>query len=169
MKNKLKNKMKKVNNILIVGLGGQGVLLASDVISMAAFKSGYDIKKSEVHGMSQRGGSVTTHVRFGSKIYSPLIKRGKADFILTLKNSEIERVKDFLSSDGKVIGVPEGFLDKLENKKTLNIAMIGILSKFLDISSKIWEEVIKETVPSKFQQLNLEAFEIGREGEFFIG
>ncbi|GAG81495.1 unnamed protein product, partial [marine sediment metagenome] len=76
MKNKLKNKMKEVNNILIVGLGGQGVLLASDVISIAAFKSGYDIKKSEVHGMSQRGGSVTTHIRFGSKIYSPLIKRG---------------------------------------------------------------------------------------------
>ena len=112
---------------------------------------------------------MTTHIRFGSKIYSPLIKRGKADFIVALKNSEIERVKDFLSSDGKMIGVPEGFLNKLENKKTLNIAMIGILSKYLNISSKIWEKVIKETVPSKFQQLNLEAFEIGREGEFFIG
>ncbi len=166
MKNKLKNKMKEVNNILIVGLGGQGVLLASDVISMAAFKSGYDIKKSEVHGMSQRGGSVTAHVRFGSKIYSPLIKRGKADFILTLKNSEIDRVKDFLSKDGKIISIPEGLLDKLENKKTLNIAMIGILSKYLNISSKIWEKVIKETVPSKFQQLNLKAFKVGKEIKF---
>jgi len=163
MKNKLKNKMKEVNNILIVGLGGQGVLLASDVISMAAFESGYDIKKSEVHGMSQRGGSVTTHIRFGSKIYSPLIKRGKADFILTLKNSELDRVKDFLSEDGEAVSVPEGFLDKLENKKTLNIAMIGILSKYLNISSKIWEKVIKETAPSKFQQLNLEAFRMGKE------
>lgn len=158
--------MKEVNNILIVGLGGQGVLLTSDVISMAAFKSGYDIKKSEVHGMSQRGGSVTTHIRFGSKVHSPLIKRCEADFILTLKNSEIGRVKNFLSGDGKIISVPEGFLDKLENKKTLNIAMIGILSKYLNISSKIWEKVIKETVPSKFQQLNLEAFEIGREAKF---
>lgn len=163
MKNKLKNKMKEVNNILIVGLGGQGVLLASDVISMAAFKSGYDIKKSEVHGMSQRGGSVTTHIRFGPKIYSPLIKRGEADFIVALKNSEIERVKDFLSKDGKVVSVPEGLLDKLENRKTLNIAMVGILSKYLNISSKIWEKVIKETVPSKFQQLNLEVFRMGKE------
>jgi len=158
--------MKEMTNILIVGLGGQGVLLASDVISMAAFKSGYDIKKSEVHGMSQRGGSVTTHIRFGLKVHSPLIKRGKADFILTLKNSELGRVKDFLSGDGKIVSLPEGLLDKLENKKTLNIAMIGILSKYLNISSKIWRKVIKETVPSKFRQLNLEAFKIGREAKF---
>jgi len=154
--------MKEVDNILIVGLGGQGVLLASDVISIAAFKYGYDIKKSEVHGMSQRGGSVTTHIRFGPKIFSPLIKRGEADFIMTLKNSEIKRVKDFLSEDGKVVSVPEGLLDKLENKKTLNIAMIGILSRFLDIPFKIWEEVIKKRIPSKYQKSNLEAFRIGK-------
>jgi indolepyruvate ferredoxin oxidoreductase beta subunit len=155
--------MKEVNNVLIVGLGGQGVILASDVISLAAFKSGYDIKKSEVHGMSQRGGSVTTHIRFGKKIYSPLIKRREADFIVALKNTEIDRVRDFLSDDGKVINVPEGLLDKLENKKTLNISMIGILSKHLDIPNKIWEEVIKERVPTKFQKINLEAFKIGKE------
>lgn len=155
--------MKEVNNILIIGLGGQGVILASDVISLAAFESGYDIKKSEVHGMSQRGGSVTTHIRFGPKIYSPLIKRGEADFIVALKNSEIDRVRDFLSDDGKIINVPEGLLDKLENKRTLNISMIGILSKHLDISIKIWGKVIKERVPTKFQKINLEAFKIGRE------
>lgn len=155
--------MKEVNNILIIGLGGQGVILASDVISLAAFESGYDIKKSEVHGMSQRGGSVTTHIRFGKKIYSPLIKRGEADFIVALKNSEIDRVRDFLSDDGKVINVPEGLLDKLENKRTLNISMIGILSKHLDIPIKIWKKVIKERVPTKFQKINLEAFKIGRE------
>ena len=155
--------MKEVNNILIIGLGGQGVILASDVISLAAFESGYDIKKSEVHGMSQRGGSVTTHIRFGKKIYSPLIKRREADFIVALKNSEIDRVRDFLSDDGKVINVPEGLLDKLENKRTLNISMIGILSKHLDIPIKIWKKVIKERVPTKFQKINLEAFKIGRE------
>ncbi len=155
--------MKEVNNILIIGLGGQGVILASDVISLAAFESGYDIKKSEVHGMSQRGGSVTTHIRFGPKIYSPLIKRGEADFIVTLKNSEIYRVRDFLSNDGKVINVPEGLLDKLENKRALNISMIGILSNHLDIPIKIWEKVIKRKVPTKFQKINLEAFKIGRE------
>lgn len=154
--------MKEVNNILIIGLGGQGVILASDVISLAAFESDYDIKKSEVHGMSQRGGSVTTHIRFGPKIYSPLIKRGEADFIVTLKNSEIDRVRDFLSNDGKVINVPEGLLDKLENKRTLNISMIGILSNHLDIPIKIWEKVIKRKVPTKFQKINLEAFKIGR-------
>ncbi len=155
--------MKEVNNVLIVGLGGQGVILASDVISLAAFKSGYDIKKSEVHGMSQRGGSVTTHIRFGKKIYSPLIKRGEADFIVSLKNSEIDRVRDFLSDDGKIINVPEGLLDKLENKRALNISMIGILSKHLDIPITIWEKVIKERVPAKFRKINLEAFKIGRE------
>jgi indolepyruvate ferredoxin oxidoreductase beta subunit len=155
--------MKEVNNVLIVGLGGQGVLLASDVLSNVAFESGYDIKKSEVHGMSQRGGSVTTHIRFGKKIYSPLIKRGETDFILALKNSEIDRVRDFLSDGGKVIDVPEELLDKLENKKTLNISMIGILSKHLDIPIKIWGKVIKERVPTKFQKINLEAFRMGRE------
>lgn len=155
--------MKEVNNILVIGLGGQGVILASDVISLAAFESGYDIKKSEVHGMSQRGGSVTTHIRFGPKIYSPLIKRGEADFIVALKNSEIDRVRDFLSDNGKVINVPEGLLDKLENKRTLNISMIGILSKHLDIPIKIWKKVIKERVPKKAQKINLEAFKIGRE------
>lgn len=155
--------MKEVNNILIIGLGGQGVILASDVISLAAFESSYDIKKSEVHGMSQRGGSVTTHIRFGKKIYSPLIKRGEADFIVALKNSEIDRVRDFLSDNGKVINVPEGLLDKLENKRTLNISMIGILSKHLDIPIKIWKKVIKRKVPIKFQKINLEAFKIGRE------
>lgn len=83
-------------NILVVGVGGQGVLLASEVLGEAAALAGLDVKKSEVHGMAQRGGSVFSHLRFGRKVHSPLISRGEADFLLSFEKLESLRYLDYL-------------------------------------------------------------------------
>jgi indolepyruvate ferredoxin oxidoreductase beta subunit len=90
-------------NILICGVGGQGILLASDILAEVALEAGYDVKKSEVHGMAQRGGSVVSHVRFGEKVYSPLISVGDADAILSFEKLEALRAVHYLSSDGLVV------------------------------------------------------------------
>ena len=90
-------------NILIVGVGGQGVLLASEIISEAAMKSGYDVKKSEVHGMSQRGGVVSSHVKIASKVYSPTIQYGQADVLMAFEQAEGLRALDWMKSDGVAI------------------------------------------------------------------
>ena len=90
-------------NVLICGVGGQGILLASEILSEVLIKAGYDVKKSEIHGMSQRGGSVESHVRAGKKVYSPLIKKGEADFILSFESIEGLRYLEYLSPEGKLI------------------------------------------------------------------
>lgn len=90
-------------NVMIVGVGGQGTLLASRVLGAVALKSGYDVKVSEVHGMSQRGGSVVTYVRFGEKILSPLVDKHEADLILCFEQLESLRYLDYLSEDGWMI------------------------------------------------------------------
>lgn len=90
------------NSILIVGVGGQGTLLASRILGAYATLKGYDVKLSEVHGMSQRGGSVVTHVRFGEKIYSPIIPIGDADYILAFEELEGLRFIDYLKDDGLI-------------------------------------------------------------------
>ena len=74
--------MSKITNILLVGVGGQGTLLASEILSEALKQAGFDVKKSEIHGMSQRGGSVVSHVRFGKEVHSPIIPEGEADILL---------------------------------------------------------------------------------------
>jgi indolepyruvate ferredoxin oxidoreductase, beta subunit len=97
--------MKKLSsaNVLICGVGGQGVLLFSDVLSQAAMVSGNDVKKSEVHGMAQRGGSVTSHVRFGPRVFSPLIEEGTADFLVAFEQLEALRYLHYLSPTGRVL------------------------------------------------------------------
>ncbi len=92
-----------VKNILVVGVGGQGVIMASDLLADVALASGFDAKKSEVHGMSQRGGVVSSHVRYGKKVHSPLIKKGEADLLLAFELAEAVRWLDFLNQDGQVI------------------------------------------------------------------
>jgi indolepyruvate ferredoxin oxidoreductase beta subunit len=92
--------MAKITNCLLAGVGGQGILLASGLISEAARSAGMDIKNNEVHGMAQRGGSVTAQIRFGDEVYSPLIKRGSANFLVALEIIEAIRYREFLSSDG---------------------------------------------------------------------
>ncbi len=93
----------ETKNIMIVGVGGQGSLLASKLLGRLFLTRGYDIKVSEVHGMSQRGGSVVTYVRFGDKVYSPVIDKGEADFIVSFELLEAARWTEFLKPGGKII------------------------------------------------------------------
>lgn len=93
----------RVYNVLIVGVGGQGIILASDVLGRVAAAYGYDVKKNEIHGMAQRGGSVSSHVRFGKSVSSPIIKVGEADVLLSFEQIETLRYFPFLSEKGKVI------------------------------------------------------------------
>ena len=118
-----------VKNIMIVGVGGQGTLLASKLLGYVLMQQGYDVKVSEVHGMSQRGGSVVTYVRFGDKVYSPVIDKGEADVIISFEQLEAARWVEFLKKDGVIITntqkmepmpvitgaaeYPEGLIEKL--------------------------------------------------------
>ena len=95
--------MRKEANILFVGVGGQGTISASNLLSAALIELGFDVKMSEVHGMAQRGGSVSTQVRYGEKVHSPLIEKGTADYIMSFEKSESLRWIGFLKEEGKVI------------------------------------------------------------------
>ena len=187
-------------NIMIVGVGGQGTLLASKILGNVALKCGYDTKVSEIHGMSQRGGSVVTYVKLGDKINSPLIEIGEADFILAFENLEALRWKEYLNKNGKMIlndqqidpmpviigneKYPENIIETLKEYigdenltvldgleiagkqgsiKAINIVLIGVLASIMDIKKDIWVEALKETIPEKFLDINLRAFEAGYE------
>ena len=95
--------MSTEKNILIVGVGGQGIILASEVLATVAMNQGYDVKQSEVHGMAQRGGSVSSHIRYGDAVYSPTIAEGKADVLLSFEMLESLRWLDFLATKGIAI------------------------------------------------------------------
>ena len=92
-----------VKSIMIVGVGGQGSLLASKLLGRLLIDEGYDVKVSEVHGMSQRGGSVVTYVRYGDKVYSPVIDKGEADFVLSFELLEAARFVEYLKKDGIIL------------------------------------------------------------------
>ena len=93
----------KVTNIMIVGVGGQGALLASKTLGQVLLDAGYDVKVSEVHGMSQRGGSVVTYVRYGKKVYSPIIDKGQADYIVSFELLEAARYTEYLKECGRIV------------------------------------------------------------------
>ncbi|MBQ2357823.1 MAG: indolepyruvate oxidoreductase subunit beta, partial [Ruminococcus sp.] len=93
----------ETKNVMIVGVGGQGSLLASKLLGKLLTQEGFDVKVSEVHGMSQRGGSVVTYVRFGDKVYSPVIDKGEADYIISFEVLEAARYLPFLKKGGKII------------------------------------------------------------------
>lgn len=150
-------------DIFLTGIGGQGVLLASEIISQAALLARYDVKKSEVHGMSQRGGSVTSCVRLGKKVYSPLIERGQADFLVSFVPEEGRRHAGYLRKGGVIIEAPPGMQGRLRNLRTLNIALVGIVSAYLDIPLGLWMKVIAANVPAESLEDNKHAFLIGRE------
>ncbi|CEQ24041.1 indolepyruvate oxidoreductase subunit beta [[Clostridium] sordellii] len=90
-------------SILLVGVGGQGTILASKLLTIGLMESGYDVKMSEIHGMSQRGGSVSSQVRYGEKVYSPVIEKGGADILVSFEKMEALRWLDYLKKDGKII------------------------------------------------------------------
>lgn len=95
--------MNDVKSILLVGVGGQGTILASKILTQGLIENGYDVKMSEVHGMSQRSGSVSTQVRFGTKVYSPIIGEGTADILVSFEEMEAARYAHFLKKDGKAV------------------------------------------------------------------
>ena len=182
-------------NIMIVGVGGQGTLLASRILGNVIIDQGFDVKVSEVHGMSQRGGSVVTYVKYGEKVYSPIIDKGEADIILAFELLEAYRALPFLKKGGKMIvntqsidpmpvitgaaKYPENIGEKLSNSvdttlvnalslaeqagnsKAVNVVLIGVMAKASDIPYEKWIETIKTTVPPKFLDINLKAFELG--------
>ena len=182
-------------NIMIVGVGGQGTLLASRILGNTVINEGYDVKVSEVHGMSQRGGSVVTYVKYGDKVYSPIIDRGEADIILAFELLEAYRALPYLKKGGKIIvngqqidpmpvitgaaEYPENIADKIAEKadikvidalslardagniKAVNVVLIGVMARSTDIEYEKWIETIKSTVPEKFLDVNLKAFDLG--------
>ncbi len=95
--------MKETKNILLVGVGGQGIILVSKILTAGLLKAGFDVKMSEVHGMAQRGGSVTTQVRYGEKVYSPIIGKGQADILVSFEKMEAARWVEYLRPQGKVV------------------------------------------------------------------
>ena len=95
--------MDKVTNIIMVGVGGQGVILASEIVAEVMMRAGFDVKKSEVHGMAQRGGMVNSHVRFGQKVYSPVIKKGEADILFSFEQLETLRFIEYMVDDPVIL------------------------------------------------------------------
>ena len=182
---------------ILVGVGGQGAILAAKILVSGLMKAGYDVKMSEVHGMSQRGGSVSTQVHWGEKVYSPVIGKGAADLMLAFEQMEAVRYADFLKSDGVAVinayampsatvaaglaEYPEGCLEamkanyrchivpaadiamKLGNPKCMNIVLFGAMTRVLGHDEIDWEQIVRETVPAKFLELNLAAFRAGRD------
>lgn len=182
---------------MIVGVGGQGTLLASKLLGNVLTGQGYDVKLSEVHGMSQRGGSVVTYVKYGEKVYSPIVDQGEADYILSFEILESARWISYLKKGGKLITntqktwpmpvitgameYPEGIVEKLSQKadvlavdalklateagsaKAVNVVLIGVLSKIMDIPEAAWLEALEATVPARFLELNKKAFALGRQ------
>ena len=139
--------MKKIEtkSVLLVGVGGQGTILASKVLTTGLIAAGYDVKMSEVHGMSQRGGTVTTQVRFGSKVWSPLIGEGEADVLVSFETMEAMRCLPFLKPGGKVVvntyempslpvlsgecEYPDGIIDELKKRAdTLALDAVKVAS-----------------------------------------
>lgn len=151
----------KVTNIVVAGLGGQGVLKASDIISAVAFAAGFDVKKSEIHGMSQRGGSVSSDVRFGEKVFSPMVPEGEGDYLIALDPEWIVVNRAALRPDGVLIQ-PGTIEAKLRNRKSLNVALLGQLSRHLEFSEEAWKKAILASLPEKLHSANLQAFAIGR-------
>ena len=184
----------QTTTVLLVGVGGQGTILAGDLLAKTAAKSGFDVKISEIHGMSQRGGSVTTSVRFGKCVNSMLVDSGQADIIVAFEEIEALRYLHFLKKDGVLfvnstkitpvsvhIGnfdMPQNVDERLKNvganlvdaeklaknvasAKSANVVLMGALSTQLPFDENTWIEVIKNRVPQKTIEKNIEAFKSG--------
>lgn len=152
-----------VTNVVFAGLGGQGVIKASDILADAAVRAGFDVKKSELHGMSQRGGSVTSDVRFGTSVLSPMVPRGEADFLIVLEATQVEVNLPLLATGGVLLApdlVPE---DRLRNKRSLNVAMLGALSRMVELPADALMAAVKAALPERLHEVNERAFALGRQ------
>lgn len=183
-------------SIMIVGVGGQGTLLASRILGNVMIQQGHEVKVSEVHGMAQRGGSVVTYVRYGDEVHAPVIDVAQADLVLAFEQLEAYRWLPYLKQGGTlvvnaqeilpmpvVIGAssyPTDILQKIEeqqvrvvaldalriaeelgNTKAVNVVLLGVLARQMDIPKEVWVDTIRTSVPPKFLELNLAAFEAG--------
>ena len=187
----------KTKSAILVGVGGQGAILTARVLVNGLMKQGYDVKMSEVHGMSQRGGSVSTQVRWGDHVYSPLIGKGEADLLVAFEEMEAVRYAEYLKpgaiavinnyrQDSSLTAAglaeyPEGCIEAMQKHfkcftlnaeeiarelgsvKCTNIVLFGAMTEALELGDIDWEEVIKETVPLKFADLNIQAYRRGKE------
>ena len=191
--------MKNID-FLIAGVGGQGTILASDIMAEAGMLVGYGVKKTDVLGLAIRGGSVISHIRWGEKVNAPMSMRGKVDYLLAFEPIEALRQIEFLNGKSTIVfneykispvtvsnGLSVYPTDDVINKtlkdsakniysinatgkaveigsvKAMNVMMLGALSPFLDINTEIWKKAIKKFVPERFKELNLKAFNAGRE------
>jgi indolepyruvate ferredoxin oxidoreductase, beta subunit len=185
-------------NVLLVGVGGQGTILASDILAGIGLKSGLDIKKAEIHGMSQRGGSVVSQVRFGKQVFSPIIVPGEVDVFIAFEKLEAVRYIHYLRpgglavvNDTKIVpisvntgpGYPpddailkalhtittdihwvcgDEIAAKLGNMRASNVVLLGLVCELLHSNADIWLETIMEKIPTKYAEINRQAFNAGR-------
>jgi indolepyruvate ferredoxin oxidoreductase beta subunit len=154
-----------VTNVVVAGLGGQGVLKGTDILADVALRSGYDVKKSEIKGMSQRGGSVTGDVRFGDEVFSPMVPAGEADYLLVLEPTQVEPNRHLLRASGVLI-TPDAVDEKqLPHKKTLNVALLGALSAHLPMAEEQWLASLRGAFAEPFFEGNQKAFLLGRQSQ----
>ena len=162
-----------VTDVVIAGLGGQGVIRAADILAEAAFLSGVDVKQSEIHGMSQRGGSVTSDVRFGACVHSPMVPTGESDYLLVLHPTQLDNNRHLLREGGVLISTKLilGDSDNLEDldkdgtpltSRNFNVGLLGTLSVFLPFSDEAWTNAIHRHLAPKFHAENEAAFAYGK-------
>lgn len=190
--------MSDTKSIVLAGVGGQGILLASTITARTAMISGYDVKMNEIHGMAQRGGSVIAQIRYGKKVHSPLVEEGSASVLAALEQAEALRYAHFLAPDGLAIvssqvivpvtvSMGQGsypsdikerakqvfknliYVDAVEkaiefgNLKAANVVVLGAMSKGLNLEIDAWHQAIKDSVKPQFVDMNLQAFDAGRQ------
>jgi indolepyruvate ferredoxin oxidoreductase, beta subunit len=161
----MSSKENKIFNILFCGIGGQGVLKASEVAGVAAVNSGYHVKKSEVHGMAQRGGSVESHLRFGTQVYSPIIQPGEADFLVSFYADESKRLAYFLKKDGVDLTRFLADAEKLPDARFINTFFLGILAAYLPMSAETWLTALQTVVAKRMDEnkkIFMDGLEIGK-------
>ena len=166
-----------VINIVIAGLGGQGIVTAADILADAAFRAGFDVKKSEIHGMSQRGGSVSSDVRFGEQVHSPMVPSGKADFLVITESTQVDPNIHRLKKDGRLItpdAAPHLFKDDdpasaVQAARMINVALLAVLSVHLELPESNWLEAIESNLPERLHEVNRNVFLHARGVESVIG
>jgi indolepyruvate ferredoxin oxidoreductase, beta subunit len=151
-----------VVNVVIAGIGGQGVLKASDIVVDAVFAAGHDVTKSEIHGMSQRGGSVHSDVRFGPRVLSPMVSDGEADYLVVLSADQVPVNLHRLRPGGRCIGPDDAAGLAIPNPRMLNVALVGVLSAHLPLGAALWEAALRKNLPAKVIEANLTLFHAAR-------
>lgn len=190
--------MTNICNISLVGVGGQGILLTSDILARTAALAGFEVKKSEIHGMAQRGGSVISQVRFGDQVFAPIIPDGQSDVLVAFERLEALRWRHLLNPQGQIIindmnltpvtvssgqqaaitnldariatQYPQAILldalkiaNQLGTKRVMNMVLAGALSRLTTFAPATWQEAMQARIPAKLLDLNLKAFDLGRQ------